>query len=123
MEDFIPFEMAKKLEEKGFSCKYPIAMYNEYNQLCPFYSFGTYYCDFGKQNSIAPTISQTLKWLRKEKNIYISIFIDDDSNYPVTYEIYKGTECVCSHQGEYFTLENWNKCELRALEYTLDNLI
>jgi len=79
--------------------------------------------DFDEYDCVCPVISQVLKWLREEKNIYVSIFIDDDSDCPVTYEIYKGTECMHTHHGEYFTLKDWNKCELRAIDYVLNNLI
>lgn len=126
MEDFVPFEITKKLNEKGFNCEYPFGMYNEDGEFFPLYSSDKYYYDikdFDEHDYIAPTISQVLKWLREEKEIYISIFIDDDSDNPVTYEIYKNTECVCSHKGEYFTLGDWSKCELKAIEYVLDNLI
>ena len=107
MEDFVPYELAVKLKEKGFK-------YNKMNLLDRI-------CMENQINH--PTISQVLEWLIKEKDIYITIFIDDDSDTPVTYEIYKNTECICTHQGEYFTLKDWDKCELRAIEYTLDNLI
>lgn len=137
MEDFITFEIAKKLKEKGFDERCLL----HYTSTGSFYSneIDTYdrpnqfldYSDFLKcfnvGNSIghidAPTISQVLKWLSEEKNIYISIFIDDDSDCPVTYEIYVGTECVRTHHGEYFALKDWSKCELRAIEYVIDNLI
>lgn len=136
MEDFVPFELAVKLKENGFreEC---IAYYHTdgeliYNSVR--YRGGNYKSLLNSYNSLpknpigceqidAPTISQVLVWFRKEKDIYITIFIDDDSDTPVTYEIYKDIECVCTHQGEYFTLRDWNKCELRAIEYTLDNLI
>ena len=132
MEDFVTFEIAKKLKEKGFKepclCHYvgedivynlesPIAN----NQL--WFSHNSYDNIWHRDNIDAPTISQVLKWLRKEKDIYISIFIDDDSDTPVTYGIWKDTECVCHHQGEYFALGEWEECELIAIEYSLDNLI
>ena len=79
------------------------------------------YDDFDERDTIAPTISQVLKWLRKEKDIYITIFIDDDSDTPVTYEVWNDRECVCTHQGEYFALKDWSECELRAIGYILDN--
>ena len=79
MEDFVPFEIAKKLKEKGFTCKYPFAMYNELGSYCPLttssdyvtcesgYKYRCYYDynDFDENDFIAPTISQVLKWLRK----------------------------------------------------------
>ena len=136
MEDFVTFEIAKKLKEKGFS-ELCLAYYTNDDTLYYNYSHkaGASYTDCYLSHNLmpkdsvsgkfvdSPTISRVLKWLREEKDIYITIFIDDDSDTPVTYEIYKGIECVCTHQGEYFTLKDWDKCELRAVEYTLDNLI
>lgn len=123
MEDFVPFELAVKLKEKGFN----LGIYRYYENKELKWSNSPWlepkYNDFRHNIISAPTISQALKWLRKEKDIYITIFIDDDSDIPVTYEIYNNTECVCTHQGEYFTLNDWNKCELRAIEYAIDNLI
>lgn len=140
MEDFVPFGLAVKLEGKGFSWNcvsfYPLESFTgEYVDSCG----DCYEVDFEKDELYlnyplhykkheakclpAPTTSQVLKWLRKEKGIYISIFVDDDSDTPVTYEIHKDSECVCTHQGEYFALKDWSKCELRAIEYVLDNLI
>ncbi|MBE6300163.1 MAG: hypothetical protein E7083_07555 [Bacteroidales bacterium] len=136
MEDFVTFELAVKFKEKGFRCEYPFAMYSELGVFYALFTSADHnhniksvfgdreyydYDDFDEKDCVCPTISQVLKWLRKEKDIYISVFIDDDSDNPVTYEIYKGTECVCSHQGEYFTLGDWGKCELRAIEYVLNN--
>ena len=70
-----------------------------------------------------PTISQVLTWLREEKNIFVVVFIDDDSDCPVTYNIFKGTDCVCHHHEEYFALSEWSKCEMAGIEYVIDNLI
>lgn len=120
MENFVTFEIAKKLKEKGFREK---CMRHYYPNSKDWFLSYAPDCENFSSYVDAPTISQVLVWLRKEKGIYTIIFIDDDSNTPVTYEIYKNTECVCTHQGEYFTLKDWNKCELRAIEYVLDNLI
>lgn len=93
-KDFVPFELSKKLKEKGF----PLVDY-------------------------IPTIFQVLKWLRKEKKIFVVVFIDDDSDYPVTYNIFRGTDCIYHHHEEYFTLSEWSKCEMAGIEYVIDNLI
>ena len=73
--EFVPFEMAKKLNEKGFTCEYPFAMYNKYEQFCPLYTSDEYFFridDFGKHHFIAPTISQVLMWLKKKKRIFVT---------------------------------------------------
>ena len=71
----------------------------------------------------ATTISQVLEWLRNEKNIFVVVFIDDDSDYPVTYNIFRGTDFVYHHHGNYFTLSEWSECEMAGIEYVIDNLI
>lgn len=55
MEDFVTFEIANKLKEKGF----------EWDCYATFDGVGytTHFC---------PTISQVLKWLREEYSIHIS---------------------------------------------------
>ena len=85
MEDFVSFEIAKKLKEKGFTCQYPIAMYNELGVFHALYTsadcnphiksvFGNReyydYDDFDEHDCVCPTISQVLKWFRDEKNTY-----------------------------------------------------
>lgn len=80
MEDFVTFELAVKLKEKGFreGClRYYDATDMEYCNESPLYcnkmlvsynSFNdTWHIDFID----APTISQVLKWLRKEKKIHV----------------------------------------------------
>ena len=62
-EDYVSFELAKKLKEKGFD--WETRELYEKNILC---------CRY--ENYPKPTISQVLKWLR-EKKIYVLVeFID-----------------------------------------------
>ena len=132
MEDFVTFEIAKKLKEKGFSCEYPFAMYNEGGVFHELYtSVGNMqyydYDDFDERDTIAPTISQALKWLREENEIYINI---------VSYFSYAPKNnvafafCARYKEGDdwrdveinlsYLTYE---ECALAGIEYVLDNLI
>ena len=130
-EDFVPFELAVKLQEKGF------------NEPC----YGYYHCGGGddsfevcgngdrdflnsknKHRIAAPTISQVLKWLREEKKIYVSIlpFATHSTinkvafyyliEYNSTGETMKGIE-----QNTYCA--KWNDAAFAGIEYTLDNLI
>lgn len=86
-EDFVPFELAKKLKEKGFEMPTNMifAMYNQLGIFHPLttsadysvcdsgFKFRCYYDfdDFDENDYVAPTISQVLKWLREEKKIHI----------------------------------------------------
>ncbi len=128
MEDFVPFEIAKKLKEKGFSCEYPFAMYDEDGEFYPLYSSDKYYYgmeDFDSRDFIAPTISQVLKWLREEKEIDIilqPIFLYNENNREREYgiEIYAPQLNKPTHL-DYF--KNWGKGAVAGIDYVLDNLI
>lgn len=122
--EIVSFEIAKKLKEKGFPQKYM----GGYDMIGPTYIDDGRFYENGCITEVAraysaPTISQVLKWLREEKNIFVVTFMADDSNTPLTYEIYMGTECLLTHHGEYFTLQEWNECNLSGIKYCLDNLI
>lgn len=147
MEDFVTFEIAKKLKEKGFTCDYPFAMYNKYEEFCPLYSSDKFYFgidDFDKHAYIAPTISQVLKWLRKEKKIFITINIGYcHENYePLSTNPTMKPTTTKRHyvfEGYYFdiwTLYNFNNknvsfeyfespelAAIAGIEYVLENLI
>lgn len=79
-EDFVGFDLAKKLKEKGFNqpC---LAHYTngkfEYNiAYCDKVTLHDLYENWGNGSGCfvdAPTISQVLKWLREEKNIDVEI--------------------------------------------------
>ena len=76
--DFVTFETAKKLKEKGYPQvkQNTLAMYDELGRwysmaeaIDEAYSFE----DFDEYDCVCPTISQVLKWLREEKEMYIVI--------------------------------------------------
>ena len=141
MEDFVTFEIAKKLKEKGFSCEMPFAMYNEiaafhllttsapYNVCDSGYKYREYYDyeDFDEHDYIAPTIAQVLKWLREEKKIVfgISPMQEMDCDYLgwcVT--IYKVDDngYGLSWQEELY-YDTYESAAIAGIEYALDNLI
>ena len=139
MEDFVSFETAKKLKEKGFSCEMPFAMYNEIARLhllttaVPFcvcdsgFKYREYYVyeDFDENDYIAPTISQVLKWLRENKKIHVEI--DIMKAYPEAKLTYWGYNIVLIDKYEVYHFE-WNsnsfeQAALAGIEYVLDNLI
>lgn len=131
MEDFVPFEVAKKLKEKGFSCEYPFAMYNEDGEFYPLYSSDKYYyeiSDFDSRDFIAPTISQVLKWLREKKKYHIE-FVGNACGYLfIVSDIPSegGTDRYCSDYSGPNDGGTWDKyedCAIASIEYVLDNLI
>lgn len=120
--DFVLFEMAKKLKEKGFS-EEVIKYYGKHENM--------FDCnppldmnDYGYRYS-APTISQVLKWLRKKKNIHITI---DVTNYGFISSTisFKWDKSYCETEIEHYDHKGYSTYEEAALaeiDYVLDNLI
>jgi hypothetical protein len=117
-EDYVSFETAKLLKEKGFheDCK----------------------CQYGKGGSIAwiscnngnvttfarPTIQMTMKWLREMYKIFIeiSVSIDLNGNYHYSYSI---LDKQCKYVRKGYTDFDWSyeqACEA-GIKYCLENLI
>lgn len=127
MEDFVPYELAVKLKEKGFREKcfaryyYSDKAYFERNSYDPDTN-SILYCynddkDLGRFYIDAPTISQVLKWLRK-KNIHLYTDVDNEGWF---FEI----KCLKTRfmiNTDFF--KRYNTYELAALagiEYIIDN--
>lgn len=75
MKDFVTFELAKKLKEKGYpqGKESTLAMYNEdgeFHSLCQTIGdFEYLFEDFDENDYVCPTISQVLRWLREYHDI------------------------------------------------------
>lgn len=69
-----------------------------------------------------------IKYFRDKYNIFIVVFLDDDSENPVTYEIYKiydtygGPECIYKPY-KWWKLDEWDSAEQHAIDYVMRNLI
>ena len=110
-EDFVSFELAKKLKEKGFDWRVDYAYDNDGE--CK-YIITEYDVDYIP----APTISQVLKWLRKEKKIHIR-----PSVYHIGWDFDITTtegERIYDSIGRY---KSYEQAALAGIEYYLDNLI
>ena len=140
MEDFVPFEIAKNLKEKGFRegcfgyygyCK-DVFYYNVIQNPIPsrqltFKDFKDCKNRYRENNRYdAPTISQVLKWLRDEKDIDLVtspvFFYDDVLGKMRKYECEVFTPSLdkpehCGYR------EEWEQATLAGIEYVLDNLI
>ena len=143
MEDFVPFEIAKKLKEKGFREKcltyYDVddniwllhnTQYTDEMLPCQYTDLLISRNTDDSDNCIdAPTISQVLKWLRTEKNIDIVIYPVDAST------LYMGGEkyilSVYINAKRYYKLHHdgidkyvkWEQAALAGIECVIDNLI
>lgn len=75
----------------------------------------------------APTQNLLQRWLREERGIIVEVFMDDDSNMPLTYNIHQykdwNWECVRHHHGNYYAVNDWELCLEDALQYALENLV
>lgn len=123
--EFVRFEIAKKLKEKGYPQvkKNTIAMYDEDGD---WYSLSTslddfYYIfeDFDEHDYVCPTISQVLKWLRKEKNIYLSIDAEHEDWFE--YKIVQMSKNMRRNSTRVY--RTYDNAMLAGIEYVLDNLI
>ena len=113
-EDFVPKEIALKLKEKGFDWRVGYA----YDNVCNCMYTVTEYCI----NYIpAPTISQVLKWLRKEKKIHITI---DIWGRTWGYDILALPSGSSLHWTAYDEkINSYEQAALAGIEYYLDNFI
>lgn len=129
MEDFVTYEIAKKLKEKGYPMEeIPTGGIDNRN-------FPILY-DLPKEHPNwqdckawwVPTISQVLKWLRKEKKMHMEIFLYDREYSYFVKSITQICEDDLFHKclndattdEEYATYE---QSALAGIEYVLDNLI
>ena len=123
MEDFVSFEIAKKLKEKGYpqhiaEDAYIIDNYGEekYNigDRLPIQYVPDYMADVA-----APTISQVLKWLREEKEFMV---------FPVYSTNTSRWYCSIVNADSLDTYklslsDSYEEAALAGIEYVLDNLI
>lgn len=140
-EDFVTYDLAVKLKEKGFDsfCENGYFLKNGIEYSIPNDNsvlvssigeiiFNTELCwfeeeiEYGRDIIYAPTISQVLKWLRKEKNVHIGF----------GYSPRKKWRYVVMYMDDRFynkpTLAvdgflNIEQAALVGIEYVIDNLI
>lgn len=108
-EDYVSFEVAKLLKDKGF------------DQNCATYYLDGqvwrhYHCEVipkGKQIYAAPTLQMAMKWLREVHGIKIMIRPYIDGTY--SYEILNGFW--------YVNFDSYEDAAEAAIKYCLENLI
>lgn len=123
-EDYVSFETAKLLKEKGFD-EFSSIMYKENGEICVNPKSVVYW----RLKYWYPclTLQMAMKWLREKYNIYISIQPDfpSDKDYKM---------CWCwsaSILHENCISTKWNQCYIEtyeqaceaAIKYCLENLI
>lgn len=134
MEDFVPYELAVKLKEKGFPQRpdyFNYSSYYNWDGLRKIHSLSNASVWFDPNISrdniyFAPTISQVLKWLREEKKIHLIVEISDSGWYYTLYPNIRWEEGKLKSDKYFMSFKHNPSYELAALagiEYCLDNLI
>ena len=112
MEDFVTFDLAKKLMEIGTT--FPTKSYYDSDKM-PIYS------KFSNRGYIPrPTISQVLKWLREEKKIHIQVLFACPPN---RWEYVTIRTTNCEMRGMQASFISYELAAIAGIEYVLDNLI
>jgi len=123
-EDYVSFEVAKLLKEKGFN--EPIwTRYEDDNEVI----FGDKY-DWNNSpmgQISAPTLQMAMKWLREKYNIYISIQPDfpSDKDYKMCWcwsASILHENCITLKEYQCY-IETYEDAVETALKYSLENLI
>lgn len=129
-EDFVTYEIAVKLKEKGFNIPFYF-FYRSDDKLIHHAMVGkplVYSDEIDDEVIIAPTISQVLKWFRKEKKMHMEIFLYDRKYSYFVKSITQICEDDLFHKclnddttdEEYVTYE---QAAVAGIEYVLDKLI
>lgn len=127
MKDFVPFEIAKKLEAKGFD----VPCINAINRFkCTYHNGWCEYLDDRDEEFITrkdlkpgdmllPLIHQVLKWLREEMNISVEPCATPYNCWFYMIKCNGEIKVTCT-DNKYKTYE---AAALSGIEYVLDNLI
>lgn len=129
MKDFVKYDLALKLKEKGFITTEPFAMYQleDIDTIYPLYTSDPYYYDlddFDEYSFVAPTISQVLNWLFEKKQLFVSLDCNECDHFGLFFTIYKKDEETwfnCGFNNDYYNTPE--EAAIGAIEYILNNLI
>ena len=117
-EDYVSFEMAKLLKEKGFNERIP-HWYDDEEFLHK--NTGLYLCNSTELDGCitAPTLQMAMKWLREVYGLFIRITEDITGNV-FEWSVYqKNYGCKASTYVE----DSYEEACEAAIKYCLDNLI
>ena len=119
-EDYVSFETAKLLKEKGF--KGEGRKFYEKGKIVDFIDYWHRITPEERYESIeAPTLQMAMKWLRKEKHIFIELLVDTMIKGAFTWRLFEYPSMeIMPYDGWEHTYEN--ACEA-AIKYCLENLI
>lgn len=133
-EEFVPFELAKKLKEKGYpqnSDNMGCMPYYEYDEVANHSALCNeivWHMSSEPRDNIfaAPAIHKVLKWLREEKKIHIIVEISDSGWYYTLYPNIRWENGKLKTDKYIMSFKHKVSCEQAALagiEYVLDKKI
>ena len=120
-EEYVSFELAKKLKEKGFDMQ-SVDVHGKFDTDGLFHSqLYVNYAEVMDDAIIAPSIAQVLKWLIKEKHLFVEINLLLGGWSYVVKEIIplQGYDLKIGIRYE----NSYEEAVLAGIEYVLDNLI
>lgn len=127
MEVFVPFEISKKLKEKGFKQGYNTfgykLIFSDENTIKYIWDIGAYENEYFGINVPCPAISQVLKWLREEKNIICLPHIDPFEEKWFFYVVILPQASDFPEYMSSIIYNNYEEAALAGIEYVLDNLL
>lgn len=119
-EDYVSFETAKLLKDKGFPqstfrCHYIIEGNSHYK------SFENR-CGFGDYDIIAPTLAVAMKWLREVHNIFINITYENDGVFTTNLKSpLKGVDCMVDNKHNCWL--TYEEAAEEAIKFCLEKII
>lgn len=123
-EDFVSFDLAKKLKKKGFP-QYTEKSYfvgDHKKRMCSVGTFLHVHTQNTEHLVAAPTISQVLKWLREVKNLCVEVHISMRGGwYNIIYEIAPRRGFDLKHM--LIEKKSYEEAAIADIEYVIDNLI
>ena len=121
-EDYVSFETAKLLKEKGFNKDtYTMSMYDENGE-----AKDTLLLKEGEEPVLRPTIQMAMKWLRKKKVVIIPVpysFTLDGEVYQWLYSIWCGDNLEIDADFEDDLFDSYEEACEDAMKYALENFI
>ena len=126
-EDYVSFETAKLLKEKGFDecCN----LHYHYNESFDKLFQTSEYIDsrFKKYYYPCPTLQMTMKWLREEHSIAISVYVFNRDlpikENRIRYTCDIATTKISSKEGHLRLTGTYEQACEAAIKYCLENLI
>lgn len=124
-EDYVSYEIAKLLKERGFECATLHYYYDKDGDLL----FSAYRVGDGRSEFVAPTLQMAMKWLREVHKIEIWVHYDIDKATwwggcnPMYEEDEENSNMFQSLLGFDYPGKTYEEACEEAIKYCLENLI